>query len=58
MQNGERRMKATRQRGHQATRQTVAGDDAGQTAHYMLRWVATTAEKAPWSETASATIAA
>ena len=34
------------------------GDTAGQTAHYMLRWVNTTGEKGPWSETASATIGA
>ena len=34
------------------------GEDAGQTAHYMLRWVTTTGEKGPWSETASATIGA
>ena len=32
------------------------GADGGQTAHYMLRWVATTGEKGPWSETASATV--
>ena len=30
----------------------------GVTAHYMLRWVSTTGEKGPWSETASATIGA
>ena len=35
-----------------------AGEDGGKTAHYMLRWVATTGEKGPWSETASATIGA
>ncbi len=40
-------MKATRQRGSQATRQTVAGEEAGQTAHYMLRWVSTSGEKGP-----------
>ena len=34
------------------------GTDGGRTAHYMLRWVATTGEKGPWSETASATIGA
>jgi len=34
------------------------GEDGGKTAHYMLRWVATTGEKGPWSETASATIGA
>ena len=33
-----------------------SGEDGGHTAHYMLRWVATTGEKGPWSETASATI--
>lgn len=32
------------------------GEDGGKTAHYMLRWVATTGEKSPWSEIASATI--
>ena len=32
------------------------GEDGGKTAHYMLRWVATTGEKGPWSETSSATI--
>jgi len=34
------------------------GADAGKTAHYMLRWVSTTGEKGPWSETASATVEA
>ena len=34
------------------------GADGGKTAHYMLRWIATTGEKGPWSETASATIGA
>ena len=34
------------------------GEDGGKTAHYMLRWVATTGEKGPWSETATATIGA
>ena len=34
------------------------GADAGKTAHYMLRWVSTTGEKGPWSETAIATIGA
>ncbi len=34
------------------------GEDAGKTAHYMLRWVSTSGEKGPWSETASATIGA
>lgn len=32
------------------------GADAGKTPHYMLRWVSTTGEKGPWSETASATV--
>jgi hypothetical protein len=32
------------------------GDDAGKTAHYMLRWALAGGEMAPWSETASATI--
>ena len=31
------------------------GECGGKTAHYMLRWVATTGERGPWSETASAT---
>ena len=34
------------------------GEDGGKTAHYMLRRVATTGEKGPWSETARATIGA
>jgi len=34
------------------------GADAGKTAHYMLRWLSTTGEKGPWSETASATVGA
>ena len=34
------------------------GADAAKTAHYMLRWVSTTGEKGPWSETPSATISA
>ncbi len=34
------------------------GEDGGKTAHYMLRWVATTGERGSWSETASATIEA
>jgi len=32
--------------------------DANKVAHYTLRWVATTGEKGPWTETASATIGA
>lgn len=34
------------------------GANGGKTAHYMLRWVKTSGEKGPWSETLSATIAA
>lgn len=34
------------------------GADGGKLAHYMLRWVNTTGEHGPWSETASATIGA
>lgn len=34
------------------------GKDGGKTAHYMLRWVKTSGEKGPWSETISATITA
>jgi hypothetical protein len=34
------------------------GADGGKTAHYMLRWVKTSGEKGPWSETVSATITA
>ncbi len=34
------------------------GPDGGQNAHYMLRWVNTTGQKGPWSETVSATIGA
>ena len=34
------------------------GADGGKTAHYMLRWMSTTGDKGPWSETASATIGA
>ena len=37
---------------------TVSRRGGGKTAHYTLRWVATTGEKGPWSETASATIGA
>lgn len=32
--------------------------ERGRTAHYTLRWVSTRGEKGPWSEVASATIAA
>ena len=32
------------------------GEDGGKTSHHVLRWVATTGEKGPWSETASPTI--
>ncbi len=34
------------------------GEDGDKTAQYMLRWIATTGERGPWSETASATIGA
>lgn len=34
------------------------GANGGKTAHYMLRWVSTSGEKGPWSETVSATITA
>lgn len=34
------------------------GEDAGETAHYMLRWLSSRGEPGPWSETASATIGA
>lgn len=30
--------------------------DAGQTAHYIARWISTRGAKGPWSETASATV--
>ena len=32
--------------------------DGGKTAVYMLRWVSTRGEKGPWSEIATATVAA
>jgi hypothetical protein len=35
-----------------------ASTDAGQSAHYMLRWVNSRGEKGPWSQTVSATIGA
>ena len=34
------------------------GANGGKTAHYMLRWVKSSGEKGPWSETVSATITA
>lgn len=34
------------------------GADAGQTAHYMLRWANTRGGQGPWSQTVSATITA
>ncbi len=34
------------------------GTDGGKTAHYMLRWVKSSGDKGPWSETVSATITA
>jgi hypothetical protein len=33
-------------------------NDGGKTVRYMVRWVATTGKKGPWSETASATVGA
>jgi hypothetical protein len=33
-----------------------SGEDAGKTAHSMLRWVNTKGEQGPWSQTVSATI--
>ncbi len=45
-----------------ATRPTLRAEyhpeDGGKTAVYMLRWVSTRGERGPWSEIASATIAA
>jgi hypothetical protein len=35
-----------------------SGDQAGHTAHYMLRWLSRRGEPGPWSETASATVGA
>jgi len=32
--------------------------EAGKTAYYALRWMSTRGEKGPWSEVASATVAA
>jgi hypothetical protein len=37
---------------------TYDGSEAGQTAHYMLRWVNTKGQPGLWSEMASATIPA
>lgn len=34
------------------------GANGGKTAHYMLRWLTTSGQKGPWSETISATITA
>ncbi len=34
------------------------GKDGSKTAHYMLRWVKSSGDKGPWSETVSATITA
>ena len=34
------------------------GANGGKTAHYMLRWVKSSGDKGPWSETVSATITA
>ena len=36
----------------------LTGLDAGQPAHYMLRWYRTCGEARPWSETVSATVGA
>ncbi len=33
-----------------------SGNQAGHTAHYMLRWLNRRGEPSPWSETASATV--
>jgi len=35
-----------------------SGDQAGHTAHYMVRWLSRRGEPGPWSETATATIGA
>jgi hypothetical protein len=35
-----------------------SGDEAGHTAHYMVRWLSRRGEPGPWSETASATVGA
>jgi hypothetical protein len=35
-----------------------AAADAGQMAHYLVRWVNTRGQPGPWSETISATIVA
>ena len=37
---------------------SYTGEQAGQIAHYMLRWVNTKGEAGPWSRTVSATIPA
>lgn len=34
----------------------MSDQHSGKTARFMLRWVSTSGEKGPWSETASATI--
>ena len=39
-------------------RATFTSADAGKTAYYALRWVSTRGDKGPWSEPATATIAA
>ena len=36
----------------------MRGSHGVRTAHYMVRWVSTTGETEPWSETASATVGA
>jgi hypothetical protein len=35
-----------------------SGNEAGKTAHYMVRWLSRRGEPGPWSETASATVGA
>lgn len=37
---------------------TYEGDQGGQPAHYLLRWINTRSQPGPWSETATATIGA
>lgn len=41
-----------------SARRAFQAAEAGKTAHYALRWVSTRGEKGPWSEIASATVAA
>ncbi|MBX9735579.1 MAG: hypothetical protein K2X32_01520 [Phycisphaerales bacterium] len=37
---------------------TFASEDKGKTAYYALRWISTRGDKGPWSEVATATVAA